>query len=124
MPRIFEAPAMRDGDVRVERPFEGRERVHFHMTHATFLALVDLGCLAQMRLHLGGRAEGVYPLPRVVTEPEAAEDLRNTIALLDPEPSDDCVMAGCLQPVVSTERGFSVCQIHDDLLRGWDSLVA
>ena len=122
MPGVFIDPALRDGDVRLVRPYAD-DIIHWQMTRDTWLALMMTPGMSQIRDRMGHLPEATYRLPRGIFEVDAAEDVRNALAIAEPG-GEGCTMPGCLQPVVSEERGFPLCQRHAELMAGWDSLVA
>lgn len=55
---------------------------------------------------------------------EVAEEVVRSLELYDErQPSQVCVYAPCLQPVTSTERGFSLCTAHADMVASWDAVT-
>lgn len=116
-------PTMQDGHVLVGPYRDGYQR-SLTMAPDTF-TLVSFGHWTAVYDYTRDIQEGLHRLPTVLFNPEAAEETRRAVEVLEPaEVSEWCFMPGCLQPVTSTERGFSACAAHDADLREIDDLIA
>lgn len=104
--------------------------VDYHGYPKVFMSLptyqvLSRNSLLQRLLDTVWSQRGTFLLPRSVIEPDAAEDLRRGLSLVDPEPSEVCIYPPCSLVATTTHAdGFRLCDTHADLMRGWDDLVA
>lgn len=115
--------SLEDGYVTVSDDERGWDKIS--MTIATYRALASApGALRRLCQGLYDQ-RGMFLVPRSVIEPDAAEDLRLGLALVDPEPSDYCIYPPCgLQATEMHKDGFPLCKTHLGLMSDWDDLVA
>jgi hypothetical protein len=111
---------LEDGFVRVE----GDRVPRILMSLPTYRALAFSSSLQRL-LDAAWDLRGTLVLPRAVIEPDAAQDLRQGLSLVDPEPSEVCVYPPCSLPATTVHKdGFPLCAEHTALMAGWDDLVA
>lgn len=113
---------LRHGDVRVVAVPECLNDVE--MTRETYLAVAANGMMPRVWDFVEAHPAGVYTLPVVALEPDAVEDTRNAVTLVEHEISPHCALPHCQQDVSDTSRGFSLCATHASHMTEWDDLLA
>lgn len=99
----------------------GREFSEVTMSPATYQEISARGSVSAMYDAIEELGPGLHPVPLAVLD---TADVERMLAIAEPGDGSWCVMSGCLQDVVSTERGFPLCATHSEHLRDWDSLLA
>jgi hypothetical protein len=96
------------------------------MTMATWLALQSVTDANRRLVDALLHAErgSMHLIPRSVIEADVAAEVRLGLALVEPEPSQWCLYPPCGQDAVTSRDGMPLCQYHDELMQGWDDLVA
>lgn len=120
---------MAPGTVLLEDPEHGSCRDLYGTPETlTYLLVNDLwGSL--LDLLEDWPSEATFVLPAQYTDqhlgvPEDLVDFVRDLSLAETGEFDGCVYGPCVLPAVTRRAGFSLCEYHDELLTGWDHLVA